>query len=198
VGYRHAWTSKFSVDSTVFYNRYRDVDSVEPGTVSVEMNPAPAHLLIPSYFGSGLHGETHGVELFADWKVTSFWTLSPGYTFLSMHMRPFAGSQDFTDASGDEGGTPNHQAQLRSSIGLPHNFQWNTSAYFVNRLPAVAIPSYTRVDTGLIWRAGERVSMSVVGQNVLKGLHPEYAGPSSSVQTDLMKRALYAKITWSF
>jgi iron complex outermembrane receptor protein len=198
VGYRNAWTSKFSVDSTVFYNRYRDVDSVEPGTVSVEMNPAPAHLLIPSYFGSGLHGETHGVELFADWKVTSFWTLSPGYTFLSMHMRPFAGSQDFTDASGDEGGTPNHQAQLRSSIGLPHNFQWNTSAYFVNRLPAVAIPSYTRVDTGLIWRAGERVSMSVVGQNVLKGLHPEYAGPSSSVQTDLMKRALYAKITWSF
>ena len=81
---------------------------------------------------------------------------------------------------------------------LPHNLQWNASAYFVNRLPAVSIPSYTRIDTGLTWRAGERVSMSVVGQNLLKNLHAEYAGPSSSVQTDLMKRAVYAKITWLF
>jgi iron complex outermembrane recepter protein len=197
-GYRNAWTSKFSVDSTVFYNRYRDVDSVEPGTMSIEPNPTPAHLLVPSYFGSGLHGESHGIELFADWKVTDFWTLNPGYSFFSMHLHPFAGSHDFTDASGNEGGTPDHQAQLRSSVRLPHNLQWNASAYFVNRLPAVSIPSYTRVDTGLTWRAGERVSMSVVGQNLLKNLHPEYAGPSSSVQTDLMKRAVYAKITWSF
>jgi iron complex outermembrane recepter protein len=197
-GYRNAWTSKFSVDSTVFYNRYRDVDSVEPGTMGIETNPAPAHLLVPSYFGSGLHGETHGIELFANWKVTDFWTLNPGYSFFSMHLHPFAGSQDFTDASGNEGGTPDHQAQLRSSVRLPHNLQWNTSAYFVNRLPAVSIPSYTRVDTGLTWRAGERVSMSVVGQNLLKNVHPEYAGPSSSVQPDLIRRAVYARITWSF
>lgn len=197
-GYRNAWTSKFSVDSTVFYNRYRDVDSVEPGTTGIETNPAPAHLLVPSYFGSGLHGETHGLELFANWKVTDTWTLTPGYSFFSMHLHPFAGSQDFTDASGDEGGTPDHQAQLRSSVALPKHLEWNTSAYFVNRLPAVSIASYTRVDTGLNWRAGERVSISVVGQNLLKNLHPEYAGPSSSVQPDLMRRAVYAKIVWSF
>jgi iron complex outermembrane receptor protein len=198
LGYRSAWTSKFSVDSTVFYNRYRDVDSLEPGTTSIETNPAPVHLLIPNYFGSGLHGETHGMELFADWKVTDSWTLTPGYSLFSMHMHPFVGSQDFTSASADEGETPDHQAQLRSSLRLPKNLQWNTSAYFVNRLPAVSIPSYTRVDTDLIWHAGERVSMSVVGQNLLKNLHPEYAGPSSSVQPDLISRTLYAKIVWSF
>jgi iron complex outermembrane receptor protein len=198
VGYRSAWTSTFSVDSTAFYNRYRDVDSVEPGTTSIETNPAPAHLLIPSYFGNGLHGETHGIELFANWKVTNFWTLNPGYSFFSMHLHPFAGSQDFTDASDNEGGTPDHQAQLRSSVRLPRNLRWNTSIYFVNRLPAVSIPSYTRVDTGLIWSVGERVSVSVFGQNLLKVLHPEYAGPSATVQTDMMKRAAYAKITWSF
>jgi iron complex outermembrane receptor protein len=198
VGYRNAWTSQFSVDATAFYNRYRDVDSVEPRPISLEANPAPVHILVPSLFGNGLHGETHGIELFANWNVTSFWNLSPGYSFISMHLHPFAGSQDFADASGDEGGTPDHQAQLRSNVRLPHNLQWNTSAYFVNRLPAVSIPSYTRVDTGLIWHAGERVSMSVVGQNLLKNLHPEYAGPSATVQTDLMRRAAYAKITWTF
>jgi iron complex outermembrane receptor protein len=197
-GYRNSWTSRFSLDSTVFYNRYRDLVSVEPGAMRVEASPAPTHLLVPASFGNGLYGETHGIELFADWKVTNFWTLNPGYSFISMHMHPSAGSQDFTDASGDEGGIPDHQAQLRSSVALPHNLQWNTSAYFVSRLPAVSIPSYTRVDTGLIWRAGERVSMSVVGQNLLKSLHPEYAGSNSTVQPGMMRRGAYAKITWSF
>jgi iron complex outermembrane receptor protein len=197
-GYRNTWTSKFSVDSTVFYNRYRDLVSVEPEAMSLETNPAPAHLLLPSSYGNGLYGETHGIELFANWKVARVWTLSPGYTFFSMHLHPFAGSQDFTNAAGTEGGTPDHQAQLRSSVSLPWNLQWNTSAYFVNRLPAVSIPSYTRLDTGLIWRAGERVSVSVVGQNLLKNLHPEYAGPISSVQSGLMRRSAYAKIAWSF
>jgi iron complex outermembrane receptor protein len=197
-GYRNAWTNKVSVDATGFYDRYRDVDSVEPGATSIETNPEPAHLLVPSYLGNGLHGETHGIELFADWKVTSSWTLSPGYSFLSMHLHPFAGSQDFTDSSGEEGGTPDHQAQLRSSVSLPRNLQWNASAYFVNRLPAVSIPSYTRLDTGLIWRVGERVSVSVMGQNLLKSLHPEYAGPSSSVQSGEMQRSAYARVTWSY
>jgi iron complex outermembrane receptor protein len=162
------------------------------------MNPAPAHLLMPSAFSNGLDGETHGIELFANWKVASFWTLSPGYSFLSAHIHTSAGSQDFTDPAGTEGGSPNHQAQLRSSVSLPRNLHWNTSAYFVNRLPSVAVPSYTRLDTGLNWRAGERLSMSVIGQNLIKDLHPEYAGPDSSVQPGLMRRGAYAKIVWSF
>jgi iron complex outermembrane receptor protein len=134
-GYRNTWTSSFSLDSTIFYNRYRDLVSVEPGATRIETNPAPAHLLVPESFGNGLHGETHGIELFANWKVASFWTLSPGYSFFSMHLHPFAGSQDFTDAAGTEGGSPDHKAQLRSSVSLPWNLQWNASAYFVNRLP---------------------------------------------------------------
>jgi len=197
-GYRNTWTSSFSLDSTVFYNRYRDLLSIEPGAMTLETSPAPVHLLMPSSFGNGLFGETHGIEFFANWKVASVWTLSPGYTFFSMHLHPFAGSQDSTTASGTEGGTPDHQAQLRSSVSLPRNLQWNASAYFVNRLPAVSIASYIRLDTGLTWRAGERVSMSVVGQNLLKSIHPEYAGPDSTVQPGMMRRSAYAKITWSF
>jgi iron complex outermembrane receptor protein len=115
-----------------------------------------------------------------------------------MHMHTFAGSQDFTDPAADEGGSPDHQAQLRSSVRLPRNLQWNASAYFVNRLPAPAIPSYTRFDTNLIWRAGEHVSLIVSGQNLLKGGHGEYAGVNSSVQPSQMRRGAYAKLVWSF
>jgi iron complex outermembrane receptor protein len=196
-GYRTTLTSRLSLDSTFFYNRYRDLESVEPGAMRVETNPAPIHLLMPESFGNSLFGETHGIETFANWKVTRSWTLNPGYTFFAIHLHEFAGSQDGSIA-GTQGGTPDHQAQLHSSLGLPWNLQWNASAYFVNRLPAQAIPSYTRFDTGLNWRVGESVSLSVVGQNLLKDLHPEYNGPISTVQPGLMRRAAYAKITWSF
>ena len=197
-GYRSTWTSRFTVDSAVFYNRYRDVESVEPGATSIETNPAPVHLLIPSYFGNGLYGETSGIELFANWKAANSWTLSPGYAFIAMHMHTFAGSQDLADAAGTQGSTPDHQAQMRSSVSLPHNLQWNASVYFVNRLPIPAIPSYTRLDTGLIWHAGEHVSLNVMGQNLLKGLHSEFSGASTSVQSGMMRRGAYAKLAWSF
>jgi iron complex outermembrane recepter protein len=198
MGYRTTFTSRFSLDSTVFYNRYRDLVSVEPGAMRIETNPVPEHLLIPSSFGNGLFGEAQGIEIFAKWRVTRLWTIEPGYAFFSLHLHKFVGSQDTISVYGTEGGTPDHQAQLRSSLDLRWKFQWNASAYFVNRLPAQSIPSYTRLDTGLIWRAGENASLSMEGQNLLKDLHPEFTGTDSTVQSGLMRRAVYGKITWSF
>jgi iron complex outermembrane receptor protein len=197
-GYRNTLSSSLSVDTTVFYNRYRDLESTEPGAMGLEMTPAPPHVLIPSTLGNGMYGETHGIEVFANWKAASHWTLSPGYAFFSMHLHKFAGSLDTTTAQATEGTTPDHQAQLRSSVNLPKNLQWSASAYFVNRLQALAIPSYTRVDTGLTWRAGERISISAVGQNLFSNHHMEFSGPDSTEQPGLMRRSAYAKIFWSF
>jgi iron complex outermembrane receptor protein len=197
-GYRSSWTSSLSLDASAFYNRYRDLETVEPQPMRIEVNPAPIHLLIPTTWGNGMYGESHGVELFANWKATSFWTLSPGYALLSAHFHTLASSQDTAIAFVTAGSTPNHQAQLRSSVSLPKNMQWNLSAYFVNRLPALAVPSYTRVDTGLTWRAGNHASMSLEGQNLFSDRHLEFSGPDSTVQPSLMKRSAYAKISWSF
>jgi len=196
-GYRTTLTSRFSLDSSVFYNRYQDLESVEPGAMRVETNPAPVHLVIPESFGNSIFGETHGIETFANLKIARSWTLNPGYTFFSIHLHEFAGSQDGS-IPGAEGGTPDHQAQLRSGVSLPWRIQWNASAYFVNRLPAQSIPSYTRFDTGLTRRFGEGISLTLAGQNLLKDLHPEYSGPISTVQSGQMRRTAYAKIAWSF
>ena len=126
------------------------------------------------------------------------WTLKPGYSFFSMHLHQFPGSQDSSSAGQTEGGTPDHQAQLRSDLRLPRNVKWNMSAYFVNRLPEQVIPSYVRVDTGLTWLVGENVSLDLRGQNLSKTLHPEYSGPNSTVQSSMMRRDVTAKVAWSF
>jgi iron complex outermembrane receptor protein len=197
-GYRTTLTSRFSLDSTAYYNRYRDLVSLEPQPMRIETNPAPLHLLISSLFGNGLYGEASGVEIFAKWNVTRRWTLDPGYAFCILHLHQIAASHDLESIPGTEGGSPDHQAQLRSYVDLSLKLNWNASVYFVNRLPAQSVPAYTRLDTGLTWRAGERVSLSLVGQNLLKDLHPEFSGTDSTVQSGLMRRSGYGKITWSF
>lgn len=87
---------------------------------------------------------------------------------------------------------------LRSQVKLFSGWQWNAAAYFVDRLPAGTISSYTRLDSNLTWQAGERWSFSVVGQNLLRNRHPEYSGPDSSVQAGQTRRNVFAKVEWSF
>jgi iron complex outermembrane recepter protein len=197
-GFRKQLSNRLSVDSTAFFNQYHDLSSDEPGSPGLEANPPPLHLLIPYHFANLVHGETHGIEIFANVKLASRWTLSPGYTFLTMHLHRDAASMDMTTAADTEGGSPNQQAQLRSNVNLPWHWQWTTSAYFVGRLPAQAIPSYTRLDSNLAWQASDKISLGLVGQDLLRGLHPEYAGPDLTELPSLIRRSAYARITWRF
>jgi hypothetical protein len=105
---------------------------------------------------------------------------------------------DLTTAPGTEGGSPNQQAQLRSNVNLPWHCQWTTSAYFVGRLQAQSVPSYTRLDSNLAWQASEKISLELVGQDLLRNLHQEYAGPDLTVLPSLIRRNAYARITWRF
>jgi iron complex outermembrane recepter protein len=196
-GYRARLSSSVSLDSTIFFNHYGDLVSVEPGSPLFDADPTP-HLVVLSRFANLLYGETHGFETLVDWKVTRRWTLSPSYSFLTMHLHREASSDDLTTAPETEGSVPTHQAQLRSQVNLPRHLQWNAAANFVGSLPALAVPSYTRLDSNMTWQAGERFSISLVGQNLLHDRHLEYTGPDSSVQSDLIKRSVYAKVTWRF
>jgi len=197
-GFRKALTDRLSFDSTVFFNHYQDLQSAEPGSTRLETDPPPAHLLMPIYLANLLYGETHGIEAFASVKLARRWTLSPGYTFLTMHLHRDASSLDVSGGLETEGNNPNQQAQLRSNVNLPWHWQWTTSAYFVGRLPAQKIASYTRLDTNLAWQLSDKISLGLVGQNLLRDLHQEYSGPDLTTTPSLIRRSAYARITWRF
>jgi iron complex outermembrane receptor protein len=197
-GFRKAWTNRLSFDSALFFNQYRQLISGEPGATRLETDPPPVHLLMPVSIANLLHGETHGIEAFANVKLADRWTLSPGYTFLTMHLHRDATGMDVNAGPETEGGIPNHQAQLRSNVNLPGHWQWTTSAYFVGRLAAPKIASYTRLDVNLAWQPSDKISFGVVGQNLLQGLHQEYSGSALTVTPSLVRRSAYARFTWRF
>ena len=197
-GYRAQPAGAFSIDVATFFNTYTDLAETEPGSPFLVVNPAPAHLVFPLVWGNKMHGTTDGIEVSADWKVNNRWTLCPGYALLQMHLHIDPTSQNTTAVTNTEGSSPRHQAQLRSHLNLPGRLVWDASAYFVERLPAQQVPSYTRLDTQLSRQLGERLELSLVGQNLLRDRHPESNDMLTSVNPTQVKRSAYAKIVWRF
>jgi iron complex outermembrane receptor protein len=198
IGYRTQLSEHLSLDLTAFYNSYTDLASEEVGTPFLELNPAPVHLVLPIDGANLLHGESHGAEMALNWKPASRWTLSPGSSYLQLHVYRDPTSTDATSIESIEGSSPREQAQLRSHLELAPRWKWDASVYFVGRLPASHVPSYTRLDTGMTWKIAEKLSLSVVGQNLLHDHHLESNATDQIVVSSMIKRSAYAKFTLEF
>jgi len=196
-GYRTALLSNLSIDVAAYYNHYDRQNTDEPGAPFFENTPLPAHMVLPILTQNLSYGETHGMEIAVNWKVNERWTLAPEFEFERIHMHPSAGSLDTTTAPDTEGSDPHFRAQIRSHVAVTNRLGWDVSAYYVDRLAALDVASYTRLDTGLTWRWSERFSFSVVGQNLLKDHHLEFGNSSAATVTSI-KRSGYAKLTWQY
>ena len=111
-----------------------------------------------------------------------------------MHLSPVNTVQD---------ASPEHQLSLRSYVNLPWNLEFNTAAYFVDQVlsPAGAetaiIPSYVRVDVGLVWHASKSLEVGIWGRNLLDDHHPEFTATNAALRTEVPRR-VQAKITWRY
>lgn len=197
-GYRASLTSSLTFDLAAYYNRYDHQYTFETVPPFEEDTPAPPHIVIPYIDKNLMHGETHGFELAVNWQPVSRWTLSPGYAFERIHMHVDPGSTDVFSAPEAEGSSPKQSAQLRSHLRLWHGLAWDASAYFNDRLPALLVPSYTRVDTQLSWSFGESATVSFVGQNLAQDHHEEFVDTTGTARSTLVKRSAYVKFTARF
>jgi iron complex outermembrane receptor protein len=197
LGYRVQASTWVSIDLTAFHNRYRNLRSIEPGAPHLETSSEP-FTEIRLFQGNRVHGSTDGLELSTKIRVSDRWTLSPGYALLRMNLHIDAGSQDVTTVAATEGSSPRHQAQLRSALNLSRTLLWNVAAYYVDRLSAQQLPSYTRVDTQFSWQPTDAMALSLVGQNLLRDRHVESLDPLAGVNSSQVQRGVYAKISWKF
>jgi iron complex outermembrane receptor protein len=197
-GYRAALTNSFSLDFSAYYNSYKDLRTLETGALTMVPTPAPGHFLLPLFFSNEMNGEASGLEIAGNWKPKSRWTLKAGYAFEQVHVHLEPTSNDTTLSSVAQGGSPQHSIQLQSHVELGHAIAWDTSANFASRLPALGVPTRTRLETGLTWHFRKYISASLVGQDLLRDHELEYLNVSGLTQSSLVKRSVYFKMTWSF
>jgi iron complex outermembrane receptor protein len=197
-GYRTLIYKNLSVDLALYYNDYSNQITIEPGTPFFEDSPPPPHIVVPSTNQNLLHSHAYGLEIYANWKLTNRWTMSPGYAFerIRQHLDPT--SNDFTAANANGEGTPVNSADIRNHIVLTHRLNWDTSIYFTEALQSPRVPSHTRLDTGLNWQWKENLRLSVFGQNLIRESHLEFVDSTGSTRSTLIPRSAYAKIAWSF
>lgn len=193
LGYRIHPTEEVFVDIALFYNRFTDLFSLEPGTPFLEPSPPPGHLVVPVFIGNGLGGEAYGVEVASDWRPFGWWRLAGAYSYLQLDLKPDAGSLDSTSEEAAEGSSPRHQVSLRSFMDLARQLELDLVLRYVSRLSSQDVGDYVGLDAGVTWHPVRSLDISVVGQNLLERRHPEFRSGDTITEVE---RGVYGKATW--
>lgn len=200
MGYRAAFGSQWSGSLSTFVNDYRHLRS----TTATATTPTYT-LPFPVYFQNNLEGTTQGLELSVAYQPLDWWQLHLGYDLLQEHLHVKAGQVDTTGAA-NETADPKGQVFLRSSMDLPRGMSLGAALRWVDALhldnsptggPVVGVvPAYWQLDTRFAWQASRQLTLSLVGQNLLREYHVEYGYPSPARVE--IGRSVFARFTWNY
>jgi iron complex outermembrane receptor protein len=186
LGYRAQVNSTLSASVSTFYNQYNDVRSTSITPVKI----------LPFFFANNLEGDTYGMEWSGDYQISETWSLHAGYTLLREHLRVKPGQFDLS-AARNETADPEHQFSIRSAITLPRHVELAAGLRWVDTLQTNngptpgSVPAYFELESRLAWHAGDRLELSLVGQNLLHNHHPEYGFPNTARPE--IERSVYGK-----
>ena len=182
LGYRAQPHPSISWSLSSFYNDYEHLRTIEP---------APGGF-IPLRWGNLMEGNTYGVEVWANWQVTKWWRLSPGFRSLHKRLHFSEGASQLLGLE-QAGNDPSKRATLKSSMDFG---RWTLDAIlrYVGKLPSPENPSYTELGARVAWRASDALELSIVGANLLDERHSEYALPTARE----IRRSIYAELRWTF
>ena len=194
-GFRRQW-SRMSLDVAVFRNEYDHLLTVEPGTPSLQLRPAP-HLVAPLRWDNLMAGTTFGVETAAQGRINSRWRWSASHSWLRMQLNLYPGSQDIFGKVA-EGKNPRHQFHARSYFDVSKSVELDTAVYYVSSLRGFGVPAYTRLDVRLGWRVKPSLELSAGGRNLLDPRHVEFVSEDRTVPSTEVGRGVYGRLMWRF
>ncbi len=194
-GYRRLLAAKLYMDIAAFYNQYRNLLSEDiTGSIYLENDPAPPHLLLPAEFGNGLKATSSGGEIVGEYRPKDFWRLRAWYSFLELHVEAVPGSQDIGSAPGVQGSSPQSEVLLQTGFDLPKSVSADIYARYVGRLTALNVPAYWTGDVTLGYSLSKQLRLTLVGQNLFQPRHYEFNyDPNGPVG---IERSLFGKLTW--
>jgi iron complex outermembrane receptor protein len=186
LGWRMQAAERLSLSVATFHNDYDKIRSAEPGA---------GPLGLPITLGNGVQGDTYGIEISAVQRMTDWWQLRGGYTYLEKRLEVAPGNVDLNGATA-ESDDPEHQVLLQSTLDLPHDVEFDTVFRYVDRLPQPVVDSYVSLDARLAWRPTTHLELSLTGQNLLDAQHLEFL-PSSPAPRQI-ERSVLGRATWRY
>jgi iron complex outermembrane receptor protein len=194
LGYRvQPWPTLYATASA-FANHLDDVLSTELLTAFVDATPPPARLILPVTFDNGLHGSSYGVETTVDWRTTSWWRTTAGYSYLRIALTRDPGGADVSQERRNEGLTPRHQTQVGMAFDAGRSVQLDWMWRYVSRLPAGPVPGYATSNLRIGWQLGRGLELAVVGQDLHAPRHVEWLAGADT--TTPVRRSGYVSLTW--
>jgi catecholate siderophore receptor len=140
--------------------------------------------------------EISGFELQLIGRLTDWWTITSGYSYLD-------GEVDRVDGSGNSGNrtrqTPEHMFSLwnmftvsdRLSLGLGAIYQ---DSYFTTEDNTVEVPSYTRLDAAAFYRLNDRTRLQLNVENLLDEDYFPDAHSNTNISTGAPLNARFSVI----
>ncbi len=188
--YEAGWKQRLgpglTLDTSVFYNRYRNLRSgtssisaalCQPGNLPLYLcPPTPGqYLLLPAAFGNAIEGHSQGLEVWMDWQASREHRVRANASYLKIKLKSLDSDSYSLDT---EGSSPRWSSSLRWSYTPSAQQEWDVSLRYVGKLKDVlfnqAVPSYTAMDLQWSWRAAPGVQWSVTGRNLLTSRHLEF------------------------
>ncbi len=191
-GYRIQPNEQVQTDVAAFYSEHKNLMTIER-----EANFAEgAYTVIPLVFHNRASATTHGLEWSGSWRPTNKWQFKAAWSWLKMNIRRDAGSTD-TSIESEVGRSPQNQLQFHALHSPTAKVDLGASLYYVDSLPSLNVPAYTRLDARVGWRVQRDLELSLTARNLLDPAHPEFVN-TSGPRTSEVPRSIFGAATWRF
>jgi iron complex outermembrane receptor protein len=194
-GYRTALSHSLSLDTTAYFNRYRDLRSGNFDTPTPLLNNSvPYAFILPIHGTNRLSAQELGIEAAVNWRPCEWWRLQGAYSRVRVKLNS-------PDDEGSLDSMPRGIASLRSTMDLKYtDFDvWLRHVGARNAtIYAPKIAEYTTMDVALSWHLPAGFSLSVVGKDLLAQRHPEAISTYVTSEPVAAMRSVYASLTWTY
>ncbi len=196
VGYRWHALDSLSLDIAAFHNEYDELSSIELGEPFVEGDD---QVVLPLMSENLTDGYSRGFEALVSYTPMNHWRLTTSYAYLDMEL--FARGMDINFERLIEGSTPRHQFAINSAVDW-RDYQFDLQLRYqgeIESIPAIrdgeTIPAYTELNMRIARQFGDHIEVSLVGNNLLDGEHPEFGEPDARGQ---IERSVYGKVVYRY
>ncbi len=179
LGYRERLSDKLYWSTTLFYNDFDRLRSIEP-------RPGGARI------ENRLDGLVYGVETWGEWRVLPSWRLYAGAVRQRVKFEREAGSADvggLAALSFDPAGW----WSLRSQFDVASNIEFDAMVRRVGHFVRSAVPGYTAVDARVGWRPMPALELSMTLQNAFDPGHTEWGPVTNPAQ---YVRSVFVRAIW--